>query len=119
MLLAQGSSQNVAWLDITMNSGNSGGLVIMKNENPDNDKIIGIAAFNLNPFAADADNLLNQVFSFPDINVAVSGVDIKYFAFITARALKKNSLGIGGCISINHLKKTKIIKNLHQLTRAN
>lgn len=56
--LNQGGNREVAWLDVTMNSGNSGGPIVLMGEEPEGDKVIGIASFGLNPFAILQNNSL-------------------------------------------------------------
>jgi S1-C subfamily serine protease len=101
--LNQGSDREVAWLDITMNKGNSGGPVVLIGSEPQEDKVIGIASFGLNPFANSAEELIQIVQTFPG-NVGIMGVDFKKFAILIGNALASNSLGVGGCISIDYLK---------------
>ena len=43
--LNQGSNREVAWLDITMNRGNSGGLIVLISKEPQDDKVIGASSF--------------------------------------------------------------------------
>src|SRR5690606_15167195 len=43
-------NRDVAWLDLAMNKGNSGGPILVKTDNPDSDFVVGIATFNLNVF---------------------------------------------------------------------
>jgi serine protease Do len=101
--LNQGSNREVAWLDITMNRGNSGGPIVLIGSEPQEDKVIGIASFGLNPFANSAEELIRVVQTFPG-NVGIMGVDFKKFAVLIGTALASNSLGVGGCISIDYLK---------------
>lgn len=101
--LNQGDLREVAWLDITMNSGNSGGPVILIGERPDDDKVIGIATFGLNPFADQAEELIKIVQSFPG-NVAIMGVDFKKFGTLVGSAIATTSLGVNGCVSIDYFR---------------
>lgn len=101
--LNQGSNREVAWLDITMNRGNSGGPIVLIGEEPKDDKIIGIASFGLNPFADSAEKLIKIVKTFPG-NVFLMGVDFKEFATLIGAALASNSLGVSGCVSIDYLR---------------
>lgn len=101
--LNQGSDREVAWLDVTMNKGNSGGPVVLVGNEPQDDKVIGIVSFGLNPFADSAEELIQVVQTFPG-NVGIMGVDFKKFATLIGIALASNSLGVGGCISIDYLK---------------
>lgn len=101
--LNQGGTRDAAWLDITMNSGNSGGPVLLLTDRPETDKVIGIATFGLNPFAAPAEELVGIVQGFPG-NVFIMGVDFKKFGTLVGSALMTTSLGVNGCISIDYLK---------------
>jgi len=101
--LNQGSNREVAWLDITMNSGNSGGPIVLIGEEPEGDKVIGIASFGLNPFADPAEKLIEIVQTFPG-SATLMGVDFKKFATLIGAALSSNSLGVSGCVSIDYLK---------------
>lgn len=102
--LVQGNKREVAWLDITMNNGNSGGPIVLMTKDPKGDRVIGIAEFNLNPFAKPSYELVQYVQGFPGTMV-IMGVDFKEFSTFIAKALISNSLGVGGCISIDYLKK--------------
>jgi len=101
--LNRGSEREVAWLDITMNKGNSGGPVVLIGNEPQEDKVIGIASFGLNPFASSAEKLIQIVQKFPG-KAFIMGVNFKEFATLIGTALESNSLGVGGCISIDYLK---------------
>lgn len=101
--LNQGSNREVAWLDVTMNKGNSGGPIVLIGKELKDDKVIGIASFGLNPFADSAEELILIVQTFPG-NVFMMGVDFKKFATLIGTALASNSLGVSGCVSIDYLK---------------
>jgi hypothetical protein len=101
--MGQGNQRDVAWLDITMNSGNSGGPVLLLGKNPSKDRVIGIANFNLNPFAHSAEEFAGIAAAFPG-NVVVMGVDFKGFATLIGAALASQSHGVGGCIAIDYLQ---------------
>jgi len=101
--LKQGSDREVAWLDITMNKGNSGGPIVLMGKEPNDDKIIGVASFILNPFASPAEELIQIVQTFPGTAILMN-VDFKKFATLIGAALSSNSIGVSGCISIDYLK---------------
>lgn len=101
--LKQGSNREVAWLDVTMNRGNSGGPIVLIGKEPKDDKVIGIASFALNPFAYSSEELIQIVQRFPG-NVVLMGVDFAKFATLIGEALASNSLGVSGCVSIDYLK---------------
>lgn len=100
--LNQGTNRDVAWLDITMNSGNSGGPIMLMGDNPESDKVIGIATFGLNPFAKSSKELVKLVQTFPG-NAVIMGVDFRKFATLIGTALASNSTGVNGCVSIEYL----------------
>jgi serine protease Do len=97
--------REVAWLDLTMNTGNSGGPIVLMGKNPDDDVVIGIANFILNPFSTPAENM-KSTFEFERANVTRTGDDWKNFAVLASEALSYSSLGVGGCVSIDYLKKS-------------
>jgi len=101
--LNEGSTREAAWIDITMNSGNSGGPVLRLGTSEVDDEVIGIAAFGLNPFAAVAKGLAQVAAAFPG-SVHLLDVDFKHFATLIGDALKSNSLGVGGLITIDYAR---------------
>ena len=95
--------RNVAWLDLSMNKGNSGGAIILVKNDPINDEVIGIASFNLNVLSQYAQQL-KIIAQNRNANAILGGLDIKGFAELTAVSIGANSYGIGGLISIEYLK---------------
>lgn len=53
------TKRNEGWLDLTMNNGNSGGAVIRIGKATEEDVVIGIADFKLNPFSDTTQKLIN------------------------------------------------------------
>jgi len=104
--LGQGGERDVAWLDITMNRGNSGGPVLLLSADPSKDTVIGIANFNLNPFAQNAEEFADVAAAFPG-KVLIMGVDFKKFATLVGAALASQSHGVGACIAIDYLQLPK------------
>ena len=103
--LGVGDKRNVAWLDVSMNAGNSGGPVIIFGKTPEEDKVIGIATFNLNPFAQRAGDLAEFARQTKERgSVSVMGINIGGFAELVGNALRENSLGVGGCVAIEYAK---------------
>jgi len=100
--LNQGGPRDVAWLDITMNKGNSGGPVLLIADNPADDEVIGIANFNLNPFTGPAEQLIHLATTFPG-GAAIMGINFGQFAALVGQAMESNSLGVGGCVSIDYV----------------
>lgn len=100
--LGQGGARDVAWLDVTMNKGNSGGPVLLLAEDPARDVVVGIANFSLNPFAQKAEEFANVAASFPG-NAVIIGVDFKKFSILMGAALMSQSHGVGGCVAIDYV----------------
>lgn len=105
--LGQGGQRDAAWLDITMNKGNSGGPVLLLGSDPSMDVVVGIANFILNPFAQSAEEVAKIAADFPG-NVMMMGVDFKRFATLMGTALASQSYGISGCIAVDHLQLPKL-----------
>ncbi len=101
--LYAGDRRAVAWLDLTMNKGNSGGPVVPLGDRPEDAKVIGIATFILNPFANPAEQLLGSVNQM-GANMVMGGVDFQGFARLTASALSSASMGVSGCVSIDYCR---------------
>jgi len=95
--------KNVAWIDLSMNKGNSGGAIVLAKENPLEDEVIGIASFNLNVLSVHAQQL-KMIARDRSANAILGGLDFKRFAELTAVSIEANSYGIGGLISIEYLK---------------
>jgi hypothetical protein len=95
--------RNAAWLDLSMNKGNSGGAIMVAKDDPKNDVVVGIASFHLNVLSIYAQQF-KQIARDRGANAILGGLDIKGFAELTALSIEANSYGIGGMISINHLK---------------
>lgn len=93
----------VAWLDLTMNRGNSGGPIIKIGINPSEDKVIGIATFILNPFANDSQTL-SDLSSRLQVDMKFGGISQVKVNRLFADAISNNSIGISGCISIDHIE---------------
>lgn len=96
-------NRNVSWLDITMTSGNSGGPVLVLGKKPENDRIIGIASFNLNPYSTIADSIYKEVLDFPE-GLQIGGLDISKFSRLSYQSIKTSTVGVGGCTSIEYIK---------------
>jgi len=100
-------SRTVAWLDLTMNKGNSGGPVIKLGKTPDEDEVIGIATFILNPFANEAGQLAEFLSSGQmKMDMIMGGISNNKINELYAKAIANNSIGVSGCVSINHLLET-------------
>ena len=101
--LGQGGQRDVAWLDITMNKGNSGGPVFLIADDPMQDTVIGIANFNLNPFSQNAEKFAKVAADFPG-NIMLMGINFKEFSILIGKALASQTHGVGGCIAIDNLR---------------
>ena len=103
--------REAAFLDITINKGNSGGPVIRLGKTPSEDRVIGIADFQLNPLASNAAELNAQlkkvgqdfILDYGKVKVNLSEI-FKLFA----NSIIYSSNGIGGCISINHFLQARL-----------
>lgn len=98
-----------ALMDITMNKGNSGGAVVMLGNTIDDDVVIGIADFIINPIGGASDNLIKQ-FDNASGGVSISGIDPNQTFSNFTKILSSISIGVSGCISINHIKTSLGIK---------
>jgi serine protease Do len=106
--------RNEALLDITLNRGNSGGAIIKMGKTENEDEVIGIADFAINPLGNYADSIISSA-SDPAFNIKmnvvydsignqISSTDINRTLVKMAEAHKSTSIGVSGCVSINHLK---------------
>ncbi|MDC6366932.1 MULTISPECIES: serine protease [Flavobacteriaceae] len=84
-----------AWVDLTLNKGNSGGPIILMGKTAKKDKVVGLATFLWNPYANNSFKLsqkLNEIErQNPNLNVN------KLLAYMF-EAISKNSLGISGAV---------------------
>jgi serine protease Do len=93
-------TRDAAWLDVTMNSGNSGGPVIMRGATPTDDRVIGIATFNLNPFGDTAAEILAGANA--GGGGSINGIDLRRLFGLVGQGFLSNSLGVGGCVAIDY-----------------
>ena len=102
--------RDVAWLDLTMNKGNSGGAVIKLGETPEDDMVIGIASFILNPYANTSEQIAKYL---PNrgVNMVSDGISQNELLQILFEAISKNSIGVSGCISIDYV--SEILKAMN------
>ena len=102
--------RNVAWLDITMNRGNSGGPVIRLGKTPSEDEVIGISTFILNPYG-EISEFISKVLGADDPNQKLIDsrgmIDVIKAQGIMAEAISNNSIGVSGCIDISHVYEKK------------
>jgi serine protease Do len=98
--------QDVAYLDMTTNKGNSGGAIVMINERQEL-LVIGIASFIITPNGKQSEKLLEKIKYLKSIKMQFSvGIDVFDELYNLALATSQNSVGISGLISIEHFKKT-------------
>lgn len=102
-------SRNVAWLDLTMNKGNSGGAIIKFGETPEDDKVIGIASFILNPYANTSEQIAKYLLR-RGIDMNSDGISQNQLMKILFEAISKNSIGVSGTISVNYV--SEVLKML-------
>ncbi len=101
-----------ALLDLTLNGGNSGGAIVKMGKTIDDDEVIGLADFVINPIGSTRANDMIRQFSHGVNKYSIEGVDpSKVFIYFT-QVMSKMSLGVSGCISTNHfLNALSNIKN--------
>ena len=98
--------RTVALLDLTMNRGNSGGPIIKIGKNIDEDKVIGIADFLLTKNGTNAESLIKEL-NDRRMNISIDDGKGNLLCLtdvfkMFAEAIAYSSIGISGCISINH-----------------
>ena len=67
--------------------------------------MIGIATFILNPFGQYTE-LLSNIIDRSQVDVAFGGISQMKVNKLFADAITSNSIGVSGCIALNHLMKT-------------
>lgn len=106
--------RDIALLDLTTNKGNSGGAIIKIGKSINEDEIVAIQSFIINPMAdaiksidsfVDKNNNTQFVsnFSTDSLGRVISGNDINYITSVFAKALSFISIGITGSYSIDYL----------------
>ena len=103
--------REVAWLDLTMNKGNSGGPVIKIGKSLDDDVVIGIATFILNPYA-NTSKALAEYLPNRGIDMQSDGISQNKLMQILFEAISNNSIGVSGCISIDYV--SEILKLMYR-----
>lgn len=91
-----------ALLDITLNAGNSGGAIIKIGKTLDDDQVIGLADFIVNPIGDVNENFLINQFSKGVGKYKGEGIDPNSAFIYFTEILSKISMGVSGCISTNH-----------------
>lgn len=88
-------------LDITMNRGNSGGPIVMEGNSIEEDKVIGIADFIIIPAGGQSDLLIAELLK--RATSYIDGVNTNLVLAKLLQILTETSIGVSGCVSINHL----------------
>lgn len=109
--------RNVALMDLTLNNGNSGGAIIRIGATTNDDEVIGIADFNINPFGQNAEKIRDTL----HINnthqrgvystMGAGGVNFTDAIELLSAAVSNMSNGMSGCISINHFTSDMVSLN--------
>jgi len=94
--------RKAAWLDLTMNKGNSGGPVVKLGKIYTDDEVVGIATFIQSPFLEKATNALETATN-PAIDLRYgNGKTLSEILQTLSQALLSESYGISGCVSIDY-----------------
>lgn len=88
-------------LDLTLNSGNSGGAIVKVGLTPDADEVIGIADFVINLTGEKAGGLVREWGK--SAGAGPDERDINRTNAYFREMLSNTSVGISGCVSIQHL----------------
>ena len=102
-------NRSQALLDMTMNKGNSGGAILLLADKEENDEVIGIADFIINPIGGLAETLIKTFDSRSGI-VQLGGIDPNQTFSNFTKILSASSIGVSGCVSINHIKSVLGVK---------
>lgn len=109
------SKRELAYLDLTMNAGNSGGPIIVLGKTCKEDRVFAIADFIIIPFSQQLDSLNKQLESnFGDIEI--NGLSVKGSNKLYVSALLTASNGLSGCVSIDY-PNTVLIAQRKQLVK--
>ena len=94
--------RKAAWLDMTLNAGNSGGPVIVMKGNQKRDRVIGIASFNLNPYAEQSKNL---AYLFREATKALDPklMNADKAVSLLFQSTAQNSMGISGAVNLDYI----------------
>lgn len=94
-------ARNVAYLDLTLNSGNSGGAIVKIGNTINDDEVIGIADFVVNTIGVNVQALADKITN--STGVQISGIDTNFYLGQAFQILNNTSTGISGCISIDYV----------------
>lgn len=90
-----------ALLNLTMNRGNSGGAIIKLGNTVDEDEVIGIADFIINPVGGQSDELIGELEAASGI-AKIGGIDPNKTLSKLVQFMSSTSIGVSGCVSINY-----------------
>lgn len=97
------SSRMEGLLDLTLNKGNSGGAVMRLNPQSGEDYVIGIADYVVGPAGNAANKMIAELEqSQKNGRIEFSGIDPTAIQIALAKFISNTSIGIGGCVSIDH-----------------
>lgn len=94
--------KDAAWLDMTLNAGNSGGPIIKLGKNHKKDVVIGIASFNLNPYAQRS-GFFSKVYLEVSKGLKPNQMNADRALGFLFESVAQNSLGISGAVTIDYL----------------
>lgn len=97
--------RNQALLDMTLNKGNSGGAIVKIGKTIDEDEVIGIADFIINPIGNKGDDLIKHLNANAGA-IKIQGVDPNAMFSLLATFINSSSNGISGCVAIDHFLST-------------
>ncbi len=89
--------REVAWVDLTLNKGNSGGPIIRMGKKPKKDLVVGLATFLWNPYAQTSTTLANKINEYENKVDSKALTTNKVIAYVL-EAVSKNSLGLSGAV---------------------
>lgn len=93
--------RNVALMDLTINKGNSGGPIIKVGKTIQDDEVIGITNFNINPFGQTAQSLKEELAKRGNLMLP-TGISLTEAMKLFSNSIIYSSNGISGCVSVNH-----------------
>jgi len=96
------NNPEIALLDLSMNRGDSGGPIVLIGNNPEEDRVIGIASFIMTPLDQELKALVEAIKSYAEGHYDVV-CPIELFQ-ILRKEQGFQSLFISGCISIDPLR---------------
>jgi serine protease Do len=94
--------RNQALLDMTLNRGNSGGAIIKIGATINEDEVIGIADFIITPVGSQSEQIIDLLLKASG-GVTLSGIDPNFVFAQIFSIVSSLSIGVSGCVSINHL----------------